>query len=296
MAKLSRVSPARRIVGDVLLALVILLTVSVVFVMTARINAVVLKGDYQKVFRYELIFCAVFLLLALDVRFSLFTRWKPVLLKGIGWILRAAVILCSAVILFFCGRVIVGSFINTEAPTDYAIVLGLALENGKPAPDLVSRVDTAKGWLEKNPEKEKWVLLAGFLFGWAAILYISLKPYPLTYREDGSLLVDPQRMMNDGYGDIGALIAFCAARFVEKKWIRFRPAGLNAKGCLVTAGGLAVLAAMLTWLRSPLDGLLGSHWGHFSFNVIVVFYIIALVPFLIKLICGSDDSAQGVKA
>ena len=152
MAKLSQVSPARRIVGDVLLALVILLTVSVVFVMTARINAVVLKGDYQKVFRYELIFCAVFLLLALDVRFSLFTRWKPVLLKGIGWILRIAVILCSAVILFFCGRVIVGSFINTAAPTDYAIILGLALENGKPAPDLVSRVDTAKGWLEKNPE------------------------------------------------------------------------------------------------------------------------------------------------
>ncbi len=56
---------ARRITGDVLLALFVLLTVSVVIVMTARINAVVLKADYQKVFTYQLILCAILLLLSL---------------------------------------------------------------------------------------------------------------------------------------------------------------------------------------------------------------------------------------
>ena len=42
--------------------------------------------------------------------------------------------------------------INAAGQADYAIVLGLALENGEPAPDLVARLDTARAYLEKYPE------------------------------------------------------------------------------------------------------------------------------------------------
>ena len=69
-------SGIRRIIGDILLVLTILLTVDVVVVMLHRIRTVVLKADYQEVFRYELFLCAVLLLFALDVRFTLFTRAK----------------------------------------------------------------------------------------------------------------------------------------------------------------------------------------------------------------------------
>ena len=144
----------KMIIGDILLALFILLTADVITVMSARINAVVLKADYRKVFMYQIILCAILLLFALDVRFNLFTRWKPVLLKGLGWVLRAVILLLSAVILFFCGKVIAGGMINTADRADFAIVLGLALENGKPAPDLLSRLDTARTYLEKYPEAQ----------------------------------------------------------------------------------------------------------------------------------------------
>lgn len=147
-------SRARRIIGDVLLALSVLLTADVIFVMTAKINAVVRKADYRDVFMYQLILCAVLLLFALDVRFHLFTRWTSGILKAVGWILRTAVVLLSAVILFFCGKVVVGSMINTAGQANSAIVLGLALENGKPAPDLLSRLDTARAYLEKYPEAQ----------------------------------------------------------------------------------------------------------------------------------------------
>ncbi len=80
----NRISRFRRVAGDILLALVILLAIDVIAVMSARIKGVVLKADYQEVFTYELILCAVLFLFALDVRFALFTRWKHVLLKGIG--------------------------------------------------------------------------------------------------------------------------------------------------------------------------------------------------------------------
>ena len=40
---------------------------------------------------------------------------------------------------------------------------------------------------------------------------------------DGVLLVDPQKMMNDGYGDIGCMIAFPIAK-------RFIPANKSCRG------------------------------------------------------------------
>lgn len=152
MAKKNHTSRVRRVIGNILLVLAVLLIIDVAYVMPARINSVVLKADYREVFMYELILCAVLLLFALDVRFNLFTRWKPVILKAIGWILRAVIVLFSAVIIFFCGKVITGSLINTAGQADYAIVLGLALENGKPVPDLLARLTTAREYLEKYPE------------------------------------------------------------------------------------------------------------------------------------------------
>lgn len=144
----------KRITGDILLVLAILLTADVVIVMLHRINAVVLKADYQKVFRYELILCAVLLLFALDVRFNLFTRAEHQAVRIAGWVLRAAVALLTLVIVFFSGKVICGSMMNTAGRADHAIVLGLALENGKPTDDLLARLDTAQAYLEKYPEAQ----------------------------------------------------------------------------------------------------------------------------------------------
>ena len=148
-------------------------------------------------------------------------------------------------------------------------------------------------YLDANPDKEKWFLLGGFVLGFASIAYITFKPYPMTY-VDGKLLVDPQKMMNDGYGDTARLIALCAARFVERKWIRFRPTGLKPRGLAVSCVGMVILWAMLTYLGKPLDAALGSHWGHFVSNFIIVFYYIALFPLIIKLTCGGKaEEAHG---
>ena len=130
--------------GDILLLLVILLTVDVVVVMLHKINSVVLKADYKELFLYELILCGVLLLFALDVRFNLFTSSGHTVLFIAGWVLRVLLILLVLVIVFFSGKVIRGSLMNTAGPADNAIVLGLALENGRPPRDLLARLDTAQ--------------------------------------------------------------------------------------------------------------------------------------------------------
>ena len=148
----NRISPFRRIAGDFLLVLFCLLTADVVIVMGHKINTVVQKASYQEVFRYELVLCLILLIFAADVRFNLFTRSKHAVLRAVGWLLRIAVVLFSGVTLFFFGRVVAGSLIRTADQADYALVLGLALENGEPVPDLLARLDKAQEYLAEYPE------------------------------------------------------------------------------------------------------------------------------------------------
>jgi len=144
-------------------------------------------------------------------------------------------------------------------------------------------------YLEKRPEKENIFLLVSFIVGWIGIIYITFKQYPMDY-VDGKLLVDPQKMMNDGYGDICLLIAFPVARYIEKTWIKFEATGLKGTGWLVGLAGLVPLFLMIQFMKAPLDGLLGSHWGHFTYTFIVVLYCIALWPMVIKLVTGRQKA------
>ena len=154
MKKGNRTSCIRRIIGDILLVLTVLLLIDAAFVMPAKIHAVVQKADYQEIFMYEMILCMILLLFALDIRYNVFTRWKPVILRGIGWLMHTVIVLFSPVIIFLCGKVIIGNMVNTAGQADYGIVLGLALENGEPAPDLLARLDTARDYLERYPEAQ----------------------------------------------------------------------------------------------------------------------------------------------
>ena len=138
-------------------------------------------------------------------------------------------------------------------------------------------------YLEVHPEKENWFLLGCFLLGTALLIYITVKPYPMDY-VDGKLLVDPQKMMVDGYGDIAYLLAFPVARLIERKWIRFEPMGLDVKGILLGLVGLIPALILKIYLKAPLQALLGEQWGKFARSTLVVLYCIALFPALIKLI------------
>ena len=141
-----------RIIGDCLIFLAVAFTAYLSVVMVRRISTVVLKKSYTKIFVCELIACAFLILFALDVRFGFLTRMLPNAIKAVGGCLRAAVVLVTADLLFFIGKITAGSLIRTEAPAHHAIVLGLALKNGKPADDLMARLDMAEAYWRKNPD------------------------------------------------------------------------------------------------------------------------------------------------
>ena len=138
-------------------------------------------------------------------------------------------------------------------------------------------------YLDAHPEKEDIFLLIGFVLCWAGIAYITFKRYPMDYSADGKLIVDPQKMMNDGYGDIGKVIGFIIARFVEKNWIRFKPLKQGVKNVVICLVGLVLMVLLKKYLSPVMTAWLGSHWGKLLFNVIYTFYYIALFPLVLKL-------------
>ncbi len=146
-------------------------------------------------------------------------------------------------------------------------------------------------YLDEHPEKENLLLLICFIVGWLGIAYITFKPYPMDY-VDGKLLVDPQKMMNDGYGDICLLIAFPVARYIEKRWIGFQAPGLKGAGLAAGIAGLIPLFLMIKFMRPALDGVLGTHWGHFANTFILVLYCIALWPLVIKAVSKTEAKAE----
>lgn len=100
-------------------------------------------------------------------------------------------------------------------------------------------------------------------------------------------------MMNDGYGDTAFLIAFCAGRWIERRWIRFRPAGINAAGILLCAAGMVIFVLLNNNIGKPLDNMLGSHWGHFARRMITILYYTALYPLIIKRVMNRVSPQNG---
>ena len=149
-------------------------------------------------------------------------------------------------------------------------------------------------YLEQNPEKEDWFLLAGIAFSTLSLIYITFKPYPMTY-VDGKLLVDPQKMMNDGYGDLAFLIAFCIGRYIERRWVRFTPTGINLKGMILCVIGMVIFVLLNNNIGAPLDHWLGSHWGHFMRRMITILYYMAFYPWIIRLVMEKTGASKQEK-
>ena len=138
-------------------------------------------------------------------------------------------------------------------------------------------------YLKEHPEKENKFLLIGAIFSILVLIYITVKPYPMDYI-DGKLLVDPKKMLVDGYADGSALLFFCIARYIEKEKIKFEATGLNVKGILVNAVGIILVAVLNTYFKSPIYAALGDTLGKFCLKGFLVLYIIMIWPAILKLI------------
>ncbi len=142
----------RNIFGDLLLVLTLLFTLWLSAVMLCRIRTVILADTYKRVYHRELVICALFFVLGLDLRFDLFTRAHALPVKAFGWVLRGTVTAATAAVLTIGTLIIAGGMEKDVQKADHVLVLGMALENGQPTEDLRLRVKTAAEYTEAFPE------------------------------------------------------------------------------------------------------------------------------------------------
>ncbi len=139
----------------------------------------------------------------------------------------------------------------------------------------------AGAYFQQHPEKENRFLAVVSVVGILAFIYVLYKPYPLDYI-DGKLLVNPQKMLKNAFEGIGVLLGFCAARYIEKTWIGFKETGLNFKGIGWGLIGFIPLYLFFVYAGKPLRHLLGANWGRFTWSALLMVYIIALYPLILK--------------
>ena len=169
------------------------------------------------------------------------------------------------------------NYLGVHTPQDVAVALLVSALSLFLASRLIS-------YLERKPEMENRFLLGGFLLCCAILLFFHLKSYPMDLNEEGKLVVDPQKMLNDGFGDIGKMMGFCIFRFVEKTWIRFRPRRIGWQNAALCAAGLVLMILLKKYVSPLIVSWLGSHWGKLLFSVLYTGYYIALFPLVLKLL------------
>ena len=146
-------------------------------------------------------------------------------------------------------------------------------------------------YVHEHPEKENLILIIEFVLGIIFLIYIHFKPYPMDY-VNGELIVDPQKMMNDGYQDIAMMMAYPVSRFIEKTWIKFRPAGFGAKGIILGLLGMVLFFLYFVYLQPYYVMIWGPHWGKFAAGFTKIFLCLAIMPAIIKLVSYFTDKEK----
>lgn len=128
--------------------------------------------------------------------------------KELPRVLRVTLALIALLIAF--SRI----FLGVHTPQD--ILVGLAA-------GLVVMGLTGKllAWVEKHPEKDILVMIAGIAIAAAVAVFAAMKSYPEDFDAAGKLLVDGQKMANDTFKGVGWAIGYLAGWVLERRFVRF---------------------------------------------------------------------------
>lgn len=138
-------------------------------------------------------------------------------------------------------------------------------------------------WVDQESSRDLIILAGGIVLTVGFLAYITLKSYPADYI-DGKLIVDPAKMVKDGYKDAGRFFGLTLGWFVERRFVKFSTnvsMDKKAMRCLV---GTMVLIVFEKTLIPAFAGLMGARWGYFVMMSLELFVLTAVYPWCFKKI------------
>lgn len=137
-------------------------------------------------------------------------------------------------------------------------------------------------WVEEKPNRDWIVFGVGMALCIVFLLYVTFKSYPIDYAADGSILVDPEKMISDCYGAAGYFGGFLIGWIIERHFIRFEvPKGTLAKIINFIIGGALLYG--LSIILKPVTNNLGIWSGKLVYYGSIFLFIMAVYPALMKL-------------
>lgn len=134
-----------------------------------------------------------------------------------------------------------------------------------------------------KPNFDLIVAGVGILISVLLLIYTVTKGYPMNYDAAGQLIVDPAKMIVDSYENVGYTVGIFLGWVLERRFINFNSGGSVHRrlfrllaGCL----GFEFIAIFRPFLKS----LLGAQYGGLLFSFIITFFLIFIMPALIKIV------------
>ncbi|MCH4191409.1 MAG: phosphatase PAP2 family protein [Butyrivibrio sp.] len=125
----------------------------------------------------------------------------------------------------------------------------------------------------------------------AALFYFTHKTYPMDYNADGSLIVDPLKMMRDSFSGCGCCLGIFIGWVFERRFVNFSvDVSMETKAARCISGILLYLFLMnfcyVLFLKA-----MGSLWGAFIGSMVIFFYFVGIHPLLFCCIEGKKKTA-----
>ena len=151
---------------------------------------------------------------------------------------------------------------------------------------VVSRVSKR---VEGNEKVLDILTVVGVVAVIAALAYIQLKHYPLDYTSDGTLLVDPQKMMNDCFKACGSFLGLMVGSYVDRHYIHYEiPFGARNLPALVCVGAAITMAWKDLFAPATIVLAFGGHWGNFIARFLMLIFAMVVWPLVIRKECKQN--------
>ncbi len=207
------------------------------------------------------------------------STWATGCYGGIGvWLHRqgrrvVGTLFCVFVALVMFSR----NFLGVHTPQDVLVGFGATALS-------MLAVHKIEDWTDADPKRDLYVMIAGLAICVAAGIFYFAKPYPLDYKADGTLLVDPMKMASDSFEGIGMLGGYVVARFIERRGFAFDRGLTTRDRTLCALVALVPLALITLYAVSTLTALVGAAAAKGITMAAIAIYAMVVVPAAMSLV------------
>ncbi len=176
-------------------------------------------------------------------------------------------VLCTALI------VLIGfsrMYLGVHTPLDVAVAIVISLS-------LVFAIDRMYRKIDANPRLMYVLFGAIVIVNAAYLLYTCLWPFPADVD-----IANLESARSNGCSLLGASLGMILAYFIDEKYVRFEVSACRWAQVLKFAIGAALLLAIKSLLKTPLNALLGEMFGRIARYFLMLLFIGAIWPMTFK--------------